>query len=360
MTTPTTLEQIQQLVRFGRVHTLNRQRSIRSHVKDVFQHFTKFNYEEFVNYVFYHYTTALMKGEKFSIKYLLNKIATIKRISGVRFFGKRAVYRIINNINKIINPMATTDTFFTNKGVPIQLNSSDLQLLREKRKEVLEKRQMFRTEEGGITVSQLYTEADCEFLVQHYFNHLKNFIGRKSGSIVTAHDDLAMVVTFIAFSPRRVNEITRLTFAQWEELIARQTTKIQSKSGTSPTNLNIPVQLAEYMQGYLNVLNVSNITDEVARTRPVIRHSYQLLLKALKETTKDLLKRRVERPFHGFRNYFALKYRKKDYENTKRALGHSSRRMTRMYANKQQYQDRYLQRNAQTSAFLAQNSLISN
>lgn len=338
------LEKMYSLARNGRVHTENRQKSIRSHIKDVFQHFSAFTYDEFYNYVFHCYVKSLLKGKKFSRAYLLNKLNTIKRLSRTRYFGKRDVARIIGNIDKMINPMARTNQYYTNRGQEVLLDDKLIDSLRDVNKNRMQNTKSFRLE-NDLVVSPLYTSNDCEFLLEHFSNHLTNFMTLPAGTQPSVHDELALVITFMGYSPRRINEIIMLTDEQWDDLIMRQMTTIQSKSTICPTTLLVPLTLATILQNYRNVVTVEGTTTTTTTTVEgssktlVIKSTYQQLLKTLKDATAALLNRRVERPFHGFRNYFAYKYKKVDYQNTRRALDHASGRVTSMYANKQRRQN---------------------
>lgn len=325
------LKKIYDLGRNGKVHTENRQRSIRSHIKDVAGIFSTFSYEEFYNYVYQNYMNAVLQGKKLSRSYLLSKINTIKRLSKTRYFGRRDVARIIGNLDKIMNPQAKTSEFYKNTGEKVKLDPKTLERFRNANQARLDKNEDFR-QENDLLVSHLYTDTDCELLFDYFSRHLENFLS--SGKQPTVDDDLALVVTFMCYSPRRVNEILQLTELQWDELLTKQITTIQSKSNLRPTKLLISMKLAGYLQEYWRVTNENRSPSKCT----VIKHSYQQLLRALKRTTANLLKRRVERPFHGFRNYFAGKFRKSDYTNTRRALDHASSRVTNMYASKQRRQ----------------------
>lgn len=356
------LEKMYTLAKNGKVHTESRQRSIRSHVRDVFDHFKTFSYEEFYNYVFHNYMEAVLKGKKLSRNYLLSKVNTIKRLSKTRFFGRRDIARIVGNLDKMINPMARTSTFYTNRGEQIELDANVMGNLRDLNNSRLSYYAPFKHEQPDpnapvVEVSQLYRDSECEFLLDYFRRHLDNFLssGIPNPSV---NDVLALVITFMSFSPRRVNEILNLTLTQWDDLINRQITVVQSKSNLRPTNLLIPTTLANYLQSYLEVTTTmgeretleSSTASSTAKltivkddrrhlqSTPVIKHKYQELLKTLKNVTASLLNRRVERPFHGFRNYFAGKYKNVDYQNTKRALDHASSRITNMYAHKQKHQ----------------------
>lgn len=343
------LQKICNLGRTGRVHTESRQRSIKSHIRDVPEMFTSFTYDEFYNYVCVNYINAVLSGKKLSRSYLLGKINTIKRLSKTKFFGKRDVSRIIGNLDKMMNPLAATNEFYTTFGEKIHLDRETIVKLRTANKRRLSMGDSFR-QEGDLVVSHLYTDSDCELLGTYFKRHLENFLSSEYRQ-ATVYDELALIITFMIFSPRRVNEIIKLTTAQWEDLITMQITTIQSKSNLRPTKLLIPITLATYLQNYYNMqikqYNNNNnnsskqntqVTDDNDTYSNVIKSSYQQLLKTLKQTTASLLHRRVERPFHGFRNYFAGKFNATDYQNTKRALDHASGKITKMYAFKQKQQ----------------------
>lgn len=328
------MEKMYLLSRTGKIHTENRQRSIKSHIRDVAGVFSTFSYEEFYNYVYQNYMKAVFRGKKLSRSYLQSKINTIKRLSKTRFFGRRDVARIICNLDKMMNPLARTNEFYTSTGQKIKLDKDTIARFRNANTMRLEQQEPER-KEGELTVSHLYSDVDCEFLVQHFTQHLENYLNQeKPLQPPTVHDELALVIVFMFHSPRRVNEILQLTYGQYAELITHQLTKIQSKSNIRPTKLLIPVVLAGYLERYIG----ESVDMKSNASNLVIKHSYQQLLKALKLITASLLSRRVERPFHGFRNYFAGKFKCSDYTNTRRALDHASGRVTNMYASKQRKQ----------------------
>lgn len=326
------LEKICNMGRNGRVHTESRHRSIKSHIRDVPEMFNNFTYDEFYNYVCVNYIKSVLSGKKLSRSYLLGKINTIKRLSKTKFFGKRDVSRIIGNLDKMMNPMACTNEFYTTFGEKINLDNDIILKLRKANSQRLCMGDQFR-KEGDIIVSHLYTDSDCELLGTHFKQHLENFLSNSECRQATVYDELSLIITFMIYSPRRVNEILKLTTSQWEDLITTQITTIQSKSNLRPTKLLIPITLATYLQSYYNITATNNDTN-----KKMMKNSYQQLLKTLKQITASLLHRRVERPFHGFRNYFAGKFNATDYQNTKRALDHASGKITKMYANKQKQQ----------------------
>lgn len=327
------LEKMYTLSRMGKIHTEQRQMSIKSHIRDVSGIFSTFSYEEFYNYVYQNYMKAMFRGKKLSRSYLQSKVNTIKRLSKTRYFGRRDIARIVCNLDKLMNPMAKTNEFYTSTGHKIQLDKDTIRRIRGANVVRLEQQEPLR-KEGDLIVSHLYSDVDCEFLVQHFTQHLENYLKQENNVLPTVYDELSLIVVFMFHSPRRVNEILQLTYKQYEDLITQQMTKIQSKSNIRPTKLLIPVILSGYLQSFIG--EHADLKSNASKL--VIKHSYQQLLKALKQITATLLNRRVERPFHGFRNYFAGKFKSSDYKNTRRALDHASGRVTNMYACKQRKQ----------------------
>lgn len=200
------LVKICNLGRNGRVHTESRQKSIKSHIRDVPEMSNNFSYDEYYNYVCKHYMNSVLSGKKLSRSYLLGKINTIKRLSKTKFFGKRDVSRIIGNLDKMMNPMARTNAFYTTFGEKVELDNETIIKLRTTNSQRILLGDSFR-QEGNLIVSYLYTDSDCELLGSHFREHLDNFLKAAGFQIATVYDELSIIITFMIFLPRRVNEI---------------------------------------------------------------------------------------------------------------------------------------------------------
>lgn len=326
----------------GRIHGKKRHEVVRTHLKHIegnFVHFTKKEYQQFiVNW----YLNRLVHNKPFSAAYMLAVIDSINRFKQFDKppIWKREIITIIKNMKKIFNTENKDLLFYTRDFKPISLDTSQVNNLR--RNNVISK-----------FSDKLYENANFEILLQYNKDHLDNFlnIGAKP-RIPTEQDDLSLIVVFLASSPRRIQEILKLTLKKAKDLILNGQTRIMTKNGEGTLNIIVPMQFSLLLNQYLFTTGRiarellpckgcddknHSITDHIDSNGDslIFVRSYFVYYTHIKKQYKMLFNTEIGRPFHAFRNYFSAKFIKKYPDATKNALGHSNMRMTRSYANKQ-------------------------
>lgn len=350
----------------GRIHNSERQKVVRTHLKHIEGNFVNFTKDEYQKFIVNWYVTRLLNKKTFSVAYMQAVIDSINRFKQFSRspISKREVYMVVKNMKKIFNSESTQSLFYTKQFDAVHLDLSKIENLRQNN--VMNK-----------FSDKLYENANFEILLQYNKEQLDNFL--KIGvrpRIPSVQDDLALIVIFLASSPRRIREILQLTIKKIKELILNGQTQIKTKNGEGIFQMLIPQQLSKILNEYLHAVGYGEPSQKIDKEQIVtlddvknlvifklpnlnenndndllFKRSYYVYYSAIKSQYKSLFNDNIGRPFHAFRNYFSAKYIKKDPDATKRALGHCNMKMTRSYANKQL--SKFSIQN--TSEFLTQN-----
>lgn len=307
------------------IHQIKREQVIQSHLKHVAK-FDAFDYSDFVRFVVDRYVECYRQKKKFSPMYIKNVIDTINRTYGLSEFNSKDVYKIYNNLNKAFNPENDDSIFYTSKGLKIKVDLKEI---------VSQNNSKWHAAINDKRTSSLYDETSFDTLLSYYKQHLDNYLlfNSATGKKPSKNDELALLIVFLAASPRRVNEILSLTVMKANELIIRNETSIKSKSGTAVVAMYVPFQFSEILERY-----VGKMGDNLDVEQRLFQSNYQCLYKTYRRNYVALFggKQPISRVFHAFRNYFAAKhFYGENSDLARNALAHSSSRMTRLYANKQ-------------------------
>lgn len=381
----------------GRIHGDKRHNTVKTHLKHIEGNFVNFTKDEYRKFIVNWYVARLINNKTFSANYMIAVIDSINRFKQFERppLSKREVITVIKNMKKIFNSESKDLLYYTRDFKPVKFTDTNVLGLRA----------------NNVVCKfsdKLYEEANLEIMLQYYKENLDNFLrlGYKQ-NIPSVEDDLALIVVFLASSPRRIQEILNLNLKKINDLIYRGQTVIISKNGENTYNMIVPCQFSKVLNDFLiatgreaqtnNVYSVhrrdmklsregEETEDENLRTpivpSPQQRHhkskninednfvndgtllgscdvpaftdanptdpnideyneqalfsrSYFVYYKALKKQYRLLFGSDIGRPFHAFRNYFSAKYIKDNPSATRSALGHSSIKTTRSYANKQ-------------------------
>lgn len=314
------------------IHQIKREQVIQSHLKHAAK-FIAFDYSDFVRFVVDRYVECYRQKKKFSPMYIKNVIDTINRTYGLSEFNSKDVYKIYNNLNKAFNPENTDSVFYTSKGLKINIDLKEI---------VSQTNVKWHAANNWKKTSNLYDEASFDTILNYYKQHLDNYLifNSATGKTPSKNDELALLIVFLAASPRRVNEILSLTLMKANELIIRNETVVKSKSGTAAVSMYVPFQFSEVLERY-----VSKMGDDLDLEQRLFQNNYQCLYKTYRRNYMALFdgKQPISRVFHAFRNYFAAKhFYGENSDLARNALAHGSARMTRSYANKQKATTRHI------------------
>lgn len=313
----------------GRIHGNKRQKVVRTHLKHMEGNFVNFTKDEYRKFIVNWYVSRLVNKKPFSSSYMCAVIDSINRYKQFTKppFKKREIFTVIKNMKKIFNTENKDLLFYTKDFKAIHLDTSDINQLRHN---------------NTITrfSDKLYENANFEILLQYNKDHLDNFLGvGLMPRIPKVYDDLSLIVVFLASSPRRIQEILKLSLKKIKDLILMGQTQIMTKNGEDTLNMIVPQQFSRILNSYLittgRVPSNDNNHDDDDDDQFLFRRSYYVYYSAIKTQYKSLFGTNIGRPFHAFRNYFSAKYIKNNPHATKTALGHASMKMTRSYANKQ-------------------------
>lgn len=314
------------------IHQSGREKVLQSHLRYT-NCFNTFDYSEFVRFIVDRYVECYRQNKKFSTTYTRNIIETINRTYSLNTFNSKDIYKIVNNLNKAFNTENKDRIFYTGKGSKLKIDI----------KSFLEKNSEFNPTTNG---KLLYDDSNYERVLEYFKNHLNNLLISKK-TMPDKMDELALLIVFLAATPRRVSEILGLTIGKSNDLIIRNETTIKSKSGTSIVPMYIPFQFAEILEQYIDKFKKNDDQNQLLFT-----YNYQNMYKTYRKVYVCLFnKEPISRVFHAFRNYFAGKYFNGENQRlTTHALSHTNAKMTAMYANKQQK----MSTGEETKKFLAQ------
>lgn len=371
----------------GRIHGDKRHNTVKTHLKHIEGNFVNFTKEEYRKFIVNWYVARLINNKTFSANYMIAVIDSINRFKQFERppLSKREVITVIKNMKKIFNSESKDFLYYTRDFRPVKLNDKNVVGLRANN--VVSK-----------FSDKLYEEANLEIMLEYYKENLDNFLrlGYKQ-NIPKVEDDLALIVVFLASSPRRIQEILRLNLKKVNDLIYCGQTVIISKNGENTYNMIVPCQFSKILNDFLIATGREAQTNYVysvpRRNTPLMTkveyedkdedasvthqnknidrniyvndktflkscdvpaftataaattdeyneqllfsRSYFVYYKALKKQYRLLFGSDIGRPFHAFRNYFSAKNIKDNPSATRSALGHSSMKTTRSYANKQ-------------------------
>lgn len=328
----------------GRIHGKKRHKVVRTHLKHIEGNFVNFTKEEYRKFIVNWYVSRLINKKPFSAAYMCAVIDSINRYKNFPKppIWKREIFTVIKNMKKIFNSENKDSLFYTKDFRAINLDTSSINDLRNN---------------NVITrfSDKLYENANFEILLQYNKEHLDNFlsIGSKP-RIPNVQDDLSLIVVFLASSPRRIQEILKLSLKKAKDLIIHGQTRIMTKNGEDTLNIIVPQQFSQLLNEYLITTgriknDLHTCTDTAAAATDsecgvggdgddeslIFARSYFVYYSAIKTQYKTLFSTNIGRPFHAFRNYFSAKFIKHYPDATKSALGHANMKMTRSYANKQ-------------------------
>lgn len=225
----------------GRIHGDERQKVVRTHLKHIDGNFVHFSKEEYRKFVVNWYVARLLNRKPFSAAYLCAVIDSINRFKNFPKppFTKREIYAVIKNMKKIFNSESKDLLFYTKTFDPITLNISNIEGLRQNNK-------------VSKFSDKLYENANLEVLLQYNKQQLDNFlnIGTRP-RIPTVQDDLALIVVFLASSPRRIKEILKLPLKKIRQLILTGQTPIKTKNGEDILHIIVPPQFSQVLNEFL-------------------------------------------------------------------------------------------------------------
>lgn len=307
----------------GSIMTKNRFKVVRSHLAQT-KYFINYDQAEFDNWVIRKYIEAGNRNKGISMSYLVTVGETIKRYEPMATFNPNSVKTTIRKLQKVTNPL-NRETLMNKDGQPIE-------------------GKMLNTKYVGTRVQSVYSDKEIGILVNYYYSHLMSFIERQErlqtqdmeqqiSTVPTADVELALMMVLLFGSWKRFSEIHRLTLGDADGLITSGTVNIKSKAGTRILPLIIPNQLSALLNRYILAcgLNVSTLPGETH----LFHHSYKVLYDKCNAQHRILFNKRNGRPFHALRNYFCHKYLKEDNDSVQTALGHETKKMTKMYSNVQ-------------------------
>lgn len=326
---------------FCYIHQESRQRVIKSHLKHE-KYFQSFNAIEFNQYIVNRYLEYWLEDKRFSIKFFKGVIESIMRHRNITNYNSSNIYKIVANLNKIVNPENKDNAFYTNTGERVVLDiknmksiKNDLHLSAATGTILPYKQDDNKNFKANQFSQKLYSEESFELIKTYYKTHMDNFL-MNSKMPATIHDELALLILFLITSAKRSIEVLRLTVNKVNDLILTNQTDVKSKTGTSVDTLVIPFQFATILERYLEHIN------PIDGSQKLFSFGYNKLYACYKKNLKFILGDNVpvddyrRLAFHSFRHYFANKHYDTNANMTMQLMSHKSKKMTRSYASKQQ------------------------
>lgn len=312
-----------EIVGKGPLHQEARQRVRLSHMKHE-SYFVDFTDAELVKFVVLKYTASRNRMKRFCVSYYVQVVCSITTKYGRNTAVSRRIKEIVSNLDKIYNTTNPDKTFFDTDG------------------------RMYDTTRfcggakdhpvfiGTHVSDKMYSEVEMTVLVEYYQNVLDNYLTEVSKTRPPQiHEELALLITILAATPRRVGEVLKLNRSQVDDLIARSEASIKSKRGTGVSSLIVPQKISNTLQQYMDCVERFN-----GREAMLFTNTYKRFYTLYRNNFRTIFKREPNlRVFHGFRNYFAGMHMKEDPSATREALAHTSIRTTYGYAKNQLRQE---------------------
>lgn len=313
------------------LHQKSRAKSRASHInflKDV----NPLNKENIRRRIHKYYDEAQNGKHKFSYRYLQSVLSTMKAVYKTDIFGKWELNLFVKNLNKIYNKENKDKTFFTSdgseqydfSGLVAKVNINKIDNLQESLSELI------GANKNDIEKTELYTEVDEHRIKNYYHERLKIFLASPKTNRPTRHDELALLIVFMHYSPKRINEIITLTMEKTIDLIWRQNTSIKSKNGGGTADIIVPIALSTYLQSFIDHKSESCTN--------LFEFDYNALYYLYTHELKDLFGLKISRLFHGYRNMFTFKHISQNPSLVQQVLDHRRFRTTASYAKKQENQ----------------------
>lgn len=318
-------------------HSVKRERELKSLTKYMKQ-FNGFEEKDFIQFICRQYIEYLRMRKQFCSQAIYNRICAIQSRLNINVLSRRRYLSTLKVLRKLFNPYSVEAKFYTNTGNLVNIPATELQMLRDNAKYLIEKNQ---TNLPDKWILNTYTDDEIETVYKYFKFNLENFINsqdrEKSGMDVTFLE-LCMIIVFNYHTPRRINEIIKLTLGQVEQLILHNTLNIKSKDGYSIDCIYISVVLADLLNRFVLKL-YPEAFEKYDSTFKIFRSSYKMYYTRMRKVLKVLLgEERLKnlRLFHGFRNYFANKHLSaENYKTCQKILGHRSLSVTKRYARGQ-------------------------
>lgn len=316
-----------------RLHQTSRARGRQCHLKFL-KDFKGTAYDDFNKFVVDRYLSFKRKNKPFPYHYTSRVIGTMQSYLKVRTYSKFHLRATVQSLNKIFNVENKDKIFFTPDNSKFDFTSLYNNITDDEKSLNLAKK---RGKSAVRIVTDVYSDELIEKITTHYRLHLDNFLETANHNVPSKCDELAMLIVFLTFVPKRIREVLLLTMNKVNDLILRQETNIKSKSGTNIDGLVIPMNLARLLKRY--ILHKPGDTNSLFKFK--YHHLYHIYKHALDETfgMGDM-----KRPFHGFRNHFAFKntHTQNNAQIAREMLGHRRLKTTMSYARKQQKGQRAL------------------
>lgn len=327
---PPTMATLDDLFRLGgnNLHQTSRAKSRHSHMQ-----FTtsmhNLSKESFRKRIFEYYIERKRSDKPISMHYIRNVISTINSHYNMVLFSKYELSKFLKILNKIYNSENRDKTYFTSDDKEHlnfeQIVQASLNMKREtKLKREFEEMIMPAEDKTSAEKKQFYTSENLDQIKSYYQTQLDVFLASSRKNLPTAHNELALLIVFLNYTPKRVNEILNLTYEKTLDLILKQQVQIKSKQGGGTSDIIVPQNLSYILSSYL--------THKPPDAPTLFTSNYIQMYRLYKQQLKTVFNLNISKLFHGYRHVFSYENIGKNAAAVKDTLGHTNFKTTHMYA----------------------------